>query len=90
MLHLLAINKPHYVSEASAFLADLKTERPHLEAAQMASRLIHWDKAPQRAEDILEDRRCRLRQPSYVYQSMPVKQVRITAASPDQPALPQA
>lgn len=87
MLHLMKLVQPHYQSEAGRFLGQLKAERPHLEADQQASRLIHWDKAPQRAEDILEDRRSRLGQPAYVYQSMPVLRSRVTTATPQQPAL---
>ena len=36
--------RPHYTSDATNFLNDLKASRPHLDAAQQEGRALLWDK----------------------------------------------
>ncbi|MDO4723570.1 MAG: DUF3460 family protein [Comamonadaceae bacterium] len=36
--------RPHYESDATRFLDQLKAERPHLDAQQQAGRELLWDK----------------------------------------------
>ena len=61
--------RPHYLSDATQFLNELKTERPHLDAAQQQGRALLWDKEIDRQQqaDLLAGR---VAQPSYVYYPM--------------------
>ena len=59
-------HRPHYSSEFSLFLDDLKAKKPGLEAEQRAGRAIWWDKLLDRA-DQADYGDARVAQQSYVY-----------------------
>ncbi|MGV3653205.1 MAG: DUF3460 family protein [Noviherbaspirillum sp.] len=58
-----------YQSETTLFLADLKKQKPDLEAQQRAGRARLWDKAPLDLDAMRRDKESRLRQHPYVYQA---------------------
>lgn len=61
-------SRPHYQSEATAFLDQLKASRPELEAQQRQGRELLWDKVVDRAAwDGYAA--ARVAQKPYVYQS---------------------
>ncbi len=57
-----------YVSEATAFINDLKAKKPELEAKQQQGRALLWDK-PQDRTAQAEYGQARVRQKAYVYQT---------------------
>ena len=60
--------RPHYQSEATQFIEQLKTDQPDLEARQRAGRAIWWDKSVDRqAKSEWKD--ARVPQKPYVYGS---------------------
>ncbi|RZL95667.1 MAG: DUF3460 family protein [Variovorax sp.] len=48
-------NRPHYTSEITSFIEELKEKKPTLEAEQRAGRALLWDKNLDRS---LQDSRC--------------------------------
>jgi hypothetical protein len=69
MFKLLSLfRRPHYESEVTHFIDQLKTEQPDLEARQRAGRAIWWDKSVDR-EAQGEWREARVPQRPYVYSS---------------------
>ncbi|MDD5325166.1 MAG: DUF3460 family protein [Polaromonas sp.] len=58
--------RPDYNSEATKFIAQLKTAKPTLEAEQRAGRALLWDKSLNRAIQA-EYREARVAQEPYVY-----------------------
>jgi hypothetical protein len=42
--------RPHYTSEVTLFIEELKAKKPTLEAEQRAGRAIWWDKKLDRSE----------------------------------------
>ncbi|MDO5101689.1 MAG: DUF3460 family protein [Lautropia sp.] len=58
-----------YESEATQFLKQLKTQRPHLEAEQQRGRAIWWDKAPIDLDRRREENESRVMQKPYPYQT---------------------
>jgi hypothetical protein len=62
--------RPHYTSEVTNFIDQLKTQKPELEQAQLAGRALLWDKAIDRQtqQDIAAGR---VAQKAYVYQTSP-------------------
>jgi hypothetical protein len=42
-------NRPHYTSEITSFIEELKEKKPSLEAEQRAGRALLWDKNLDRA-----------------------------------------
>jgi hypothetical protein len=62
--------RPHYTSEATAFIDSLKSQNPQLEAAQRAGRALLWDKAVDL--DVQQQYQAgRVAQKPYVYQTTP-------------------
>ncbi|MDB5732078.1 MAG: acetyl-CoA carboxyl transferase [Variovorax sp.] len=61
-------NRPHYTSEITQFIDEMKRQKPDLEAQQRAGRAIWWDKKVDRAIQT-EFREGRLPQRSYAYQT---------------------
>lgn len=59
-------HRPHYASEFSLFLNDLKAKKPGLEAEQRAGRAIWWDKLLDRS-DQADYGDARVAQQAYVY-----------------------
>jgi hypothetical protein len=59
-----------YKSDVTAFIEELKANRPTLEDEQRAGRALLWDKRIDRAAQA-ENRASGLRQPAYVYQPKP-------------------
>ena len=60
--------RPHYTSDATQFIEQLKAARPTLEDEQRAGRALLWDKRIDReAQDDYED--ARVPQQPYVYQT---------------------
>lgn len=58
--------RPDYQSETTQFIAQLKGDKPQLEAQQQAGRALLWDKAVDRA--LWQDyRAARVAQKPYVY-----------------------
>jgi hypothetical protein len=58
----------HYHSEATQFLNQLKTERPHLNLDQQDGRALLWDKHIDRALQA-DFAQAKVAQKAYVYQS---------------------
>jgi len=42
-------NRPHYTSDITKFIDELKVKKPSLEAEQRAGRALLWDKHPDRS-----------------------------------------
>ena len=61
--------RPHYTSDATQFLNELKAQRPWLDAAQQQGRALLWDKEIDRQQQA-DMRAGRVFQPSYVYYPM--------------------
>ena len=61
-------NRPHYTSDATNFIDELKAKKPTLEAEQRAGRALLWDKNVDRglADEYSEGN---VRQQPYVYQT---------------------
>ena len=61
-------NRPHYTSEITNFIEELKEKKPTLEAEQRAGRALLWDKKLDRnlQEEYVEGR---VPQQPYVYQT---------------------
>ncbi|ABM34383.1 DUF3460 family protein [Paracidovorax citrulli] len=60
--------RPDYQSDATQFIQKLKSERPELDAQQVAGRALLWDKQVDR--DIWEEYgEARVAQKPYVYQT---------------------
>lgn len=60
--------RPDYTSEATQFIAQLKVQKPTLEAEQLAGRALLWEpKVDRSAQE--EYREGRVAQSSYVYQT---------------------
>lgn len=62
--------RPHYRSEATQFLDDLKQARPNLDQRQREGRALLWDRQIDRTEQA-EFRAARVKQKAYVYQTEP-------------------
>ncbi len=60
--------RPHYQSEATQFIDQLKTARPELEAQQRAGRALLWDRKIDR-QAWAEYSEARVAQKPYVYQT---------------------
>ena len=58
----------HYKSDVTAFIEDLKANKPTLEAEQRAGRALLWDKPVDRAAQA-ENAESRVPQQPYVYQT---------------------
>ncbi|WP_198969625.1 DUF3460 family protein [Xylophilus sp. ASV27] len=61
-------NRPHYTSDATQFIQQLKQQRPTLEAEQRAGRALLWDKNVDRSAS-REFRAGDVPQKPYVYQT---------------------
>ncbi len=61
-------NRPHYTSEITNFIEEMKEKKPTLEAEQRAGRALLWDKNLDRSlqEEYVEGR---VPQQPYVYQT---------------------
>lgn len=62
--------RPHYASDATQFIDQLKAERPQLEAEQREGRALLWDKPVDR-EFQRQAEAARVPQGAYVYQTLP-------------------
>jgi len=61
-------NRPHYTSDATQFLDELKRQKPSIEAEQRAGRALLWDKKLDRS--LLDEYgQARVAQQPYVYQT---------------------
>ncbi len=60
--------RPHYTSEATQFIDELKTSQPQLDAEQRAGRALLWDRPVDRDAQREFDA-ARVRQQAYVYQT---------------------
>ena len=58
--------RPHYQSDTTRFIEQLKTDKPDLEAQQRAGRALLWDKNVDRAAQA-EHREAKVAQQAYVY-----------------------
>ncbi len=58
-----------YESEITQFLRSLKEQKPDLESAQQAGRLLLWDKDPIVLEEACRTQEVKVRQKPYVYQT---------------------
>ena len=61
-------NRPHYTSEITQFIDEMKRAQPDLETRQRAGRAIWWDKKVDRAVQS-EFSEARVPQGPYVYQT---------------------
>ena len=59
---------PHYTSEATQFIEQLKAQKPTLEAEQLAGRALLWEQKVDRSAQE-EYRDGRIAQNPYVYQT---------------------
>ena len=65
---MFPFDRPHYTSDTTQFLTQLKVERPELEAQQRQGRALLWDKSLSRDEQqAFKD--ARVAQKPYVYQN---------------------
>ena len=62
--------RPHYTSDATQFIEQLKTEHPELDAQQRQGRALLWDKQVDR-EFQRQAEAARVPQGAYVYQPQP-------------------
>jgi hypothetical protein len=62
-------NRPHYTSEITQFIDELKRTRPHLEADQRTGRALLWDRQPVDLGVLKDDLDAQVRQQPYVYQT---------------------
>jgi hypothetical protein len=62
--------RPHYASDATQFIDQLKAEHPQLEAEQRKGRALLWDKPVDR-EFQRQAEAARVPQGAYVYQTLP-------------------
>ncbi len=62
--------RPHYASDATQFIDQLKAENPQLEAGQREGRALLWDKPVDR-EFQRQAEEARVPQGAYVYQTLP-------------------
>ncbi len=60
--------RPHYTSGITAFIDQLKSNKPELESRQRQGRSIWWEPAVDR-EDQREFQQARVAQKAYVYQT---------------------
>jgi Protein of unknown function (DUF3460) len=60
--------RPHYTSEITAFIDDMKARKPDLEAQQRAGRALLWDKHLDRST-LAEFGEASVPQQPYVYQT---------------------
>ena len=60
--------RPHYTSEATQFIEQLKAKKPQLEKEQRAGRALLWDKAVDR-EAQQAFKAAQVAQKPYVYQT---------------------
>ena len=60
--------RPHYQSEVTQFIDQLKAQKPDLEAQQRAGRALLWDRSLSREEQA-DFRAARVPQKPYVYQT---------------------
>lgn len=60
--------RPHYTSEVTDFLNQMKKDKPQLEAQQLAGRALLWDKQVDYAAQE-EAEQARVAQQPYVYQT---------------------
>lgn len=60
----------HYKSDITAFIDQLKVDRPSLEEEQRAGRALLWDKPIDREAQV-HYRDARVAQQAYVYQNLP-------------------
>jgi len=62
--------RPHYSSEITNFIEEMRQKKPTLEAEQRAGRALLWDKHLDR-ESLEEFSEARVAQQPYVYQTQP-------------------
>lgn len=62
--------RPHYRSEVTQFLDDLKKSKPELDQKQLEGRALLWDRNIDRAQQA-EFRAGKVKQQAYVYQTAP-------------------
>jgi len=62
--------RPHYASDTTQFIDQLKAERPQLEAEQREGRALLWDQAVDR-DFQRQAEAARVPQGAYVYQTQP-------------------
>lgn len=60
--------RPHYTSDATQFIEQLKAKNPALEAEQRAGRALLWDKNIDR-DQAAQARAAQVAQKPYVYQT---------------------
>ena len=60
--------RPHYTSEITGFIEEMKQKKPTLEAEQRAGRALLWDRPIDR-EAVARWRDARVPQAPYVYQT---------------------
>nr|WP_315186267.1 DUF3460 family protein [uncultured Albidiferax sp.] len=61
--------RPHYQSDATLFIDQLKAQKPELEAQQLAGRALLWEQKVDRSAQE-EYREGRVAQNPYVYQTL--------------------
>lgn len=62
-------NLPLYESDITRFLAELKAQRPHLDASQREGRALLWDRPATDLEQTRRWQEARVPQQAYPYQT---------------------
>ena len=65
--------RPHYMSDATIFLNQLKKDHPELDAQQRAGRALLWDKAVDRTQ-WQEFNAVKVPRKAYFYQTNPIEE----------------
>ena len=68
MSHLHFFTRPDYRSDPTQYIEQLKTDRPHLDAAQQEARALLWDASVDR-HVLKEFNAGKVAQKPYVYQT---------------------
>jgi hypothetical protein len=65
----MRLSRPHYESDITQFIKNLKAEKPELETEQVKGRLLLWDRPPVSLEEQERQTQMRVAQKPYVYHS---------------------
>ena len=64
----MRLSRPHYESDITKFLTELKAQDPQLESRQVQGRLRLWDRPAVKLEDMQRAQEAKVPLKAYVYQ----------------------
>jgi hypothetical protein len=64
----MRLSRPHYESDITKFLAELKAQDPQLESRQVQGRLRLWDRPAVKLDEMQRAQKAKVPQKAYVYQ----------------------